>query len=261
MSVQVSGSVEQDIFKCMLDAQRDEMLAMLGISFMGEKAAGDKALQDSIGRMYLAAKAKTGHILDSLVANYRDSYAVALIINNLLARQRSADEVEGMYAGLTPRIKASYPGRKLKATLDRMKTTEEGGMAPDFTLSGPEGREVRLSDFRGKFLLLDFWASWCGPCMKEIPGLKDVYAEYHEKGFEILSVSLDDKLEKWTEAIKRLDMGWVHASSLKGWKCPVAKMYSVTGIPAMFLLDRDGKILACGLRGEKLRERLESLLE
>lgn len=107
-------------------------------------------------------------------------------------------------------------------------------------------------------MLVDFWASWCGPCRKEIPNLKMIYEKYKDRGFEIYSVSLDDKREAWITAIAELDLPWVHVSPLKGWDCPVAKRYHVTGIPKMFLLDPEGKIVAVDLRGEDLEKKVDS---
>lgn len=255
---EITGSVEQDIFKTILMAQRDEMLVMLGLSFMG-KEGNNQQVQDSLAQMYIATKAKTAHIIDSLVANYPDSYAVALIINNFVAKQREVNEVELMYAGLTPRIQNAYLGKKLKATIEDMRKTDIGSTAPDFVLQTPDGKNVSLKDFRGKYVLLDFWASWCGPCLREVPNIKKIYDLYHSKGFEILSVSLDDNKDSWVDAIEKYDLNWNHVSSLKGWKCPIVKLYSISGVPAMFLLDKEGRIIASGLRGKELEKQVADL--
>ena len=261
VKVEIKGSVEQDIFKTMLFAQRDEMLFMLGLAFAGKSEQQSAGMQDSLGQMYMAMKARTAHTLDSLVENYPDSYAVTLIINNFAAKQRELPEVEKMYESLTPKIKNSYLGKKLKTTLDDLKKTAIGSLAPDFTLKTPEGKEVSLADYRGKYVLLDFWASWCGPCLREVPNVKKVYDRYHPQGFEILSVSLDDKKENWVNAIENNALNWDHVSSLKGWKCPVVKLYNINGVPAMFLIDKEGRIAASGLRGEELVEKVSALYE
>jgi len=253
---EISGSVEQDIFKTMLLAQRDEMLMMLGLSFMGRDENTSAAMQDSLIQMYTAMKEKTVRTIDSLVTNYPDCHATALIINNFVIKDRDLAEVEKMYEGLTPRIKNAYLGRKLKTSIDNIKKTSIGSVAPDFTLQAPDGKDVSLSDYRGKIVLLDFWASWCGPCLREVPNVKKVYDKFHDKGFEILSVSLDDKKDNWVNAIEKNDLNWGHVSSLKGWSCPVAKLYNVSGVPAMLLLDKEGKIVATKLRGDLLMEKV-----
>lgn len=261
VNTEITGSIEQDIFKAMLMTQRNEMLVMLGLSFMSKGDKEQQGMQETLIQMYMSAKAKTAHTIDSLVGNYPDSYAVALIINNFVAKQRDLAEVEKMYEGLTPRIKNAYPGQKLKTTIDNMKKTAVGSVAPDFTLQTPDGKNVSLSDYRGKYVLLDFWASWCGPCLREVPNVKKVYDRYHPQGFEILSVSLDDKKDNWLNAVDVHELNWDHVSSLKGWQCPVVKLYSISGVPAMFLLDKEGKIMASGLRGEELGEKVAALYQ
>jgi alkyl hydroperoxide reductase/ thiol specific antioxidant/ mal allergen len=256
VKIEISGSVEQDIFKTVLLAQRDEMMIMLGLSFMGKEEKENSGMVDSLAQIYIAMKAKTEKTIDSLVTNYPDCHASALIINNFVVKNKDLAEVERMYDGLTPRIKNAYLGRKLKATIDNIKKTSLGNVAPDFTLQAPDGKNVSLADFRGKYVLLDFWASWCGPCLREVPNVKKVYDKYHDKGFEILSVSLDDKKDNWTNAIEKYDLNWVHVSSLQGWDCPVAKLYNVSGVPAMLLIDKEGKIIATKLRGELLMEKV-----
>ena len=256
VKIEISGSVEQDIFKTVLLAQRDEMMIMLGLSFMGKEGKENSGMVDSLAQLYIAMKAKTEKTIDSLVTNYPDCHASALIINNFVVKNKDLAEVERMYDGLTPRIKNAYLGRKLKATIDNIKKTSLGNVAPDFTLQAPDGKNVSLADFRGKYVLLDFWASWCGPCLREVPNVKKVYDKYHDKGFEILSVSLDDKKDNWTNAIEKYDLNWVHVSSLQGWDCPVAKLYNVSGVPAMLLIDKEGKIIATKLRGELLMEKV-----
>ena len=256
IKTEISGSVEQDIFKTMMMAQRDEMLMMLGLSFMSRDEKTSAAMQDSLVMMYTAMKEKTVRTIDSLVANYPDCHTTALIINKSVIKDRDLAEVEKMYESLTSRIKNAYLGRKLKTSIDNIKKTSIGSMAPDFTLPAPDGKNVSLSDYRGKIVLLDFWASWCGPCLREVPNVKKVYDKFHDKGFEILSVSLDDKKDNWVNAIEKNDLDWGHVSSLKGWSCPVAKLYNVSGVPAMLLIDKEGKIVATKLRGDLLMEKV-----
>ena len=257
VDVKIKGSIEQDIFKTMLQAHQMELFVMLG---MATSKKGQLDVQDTLFQTYLKATQNTVHTIDSLVSHYPDNYASALILHDFVAKQRELPEVERMYAGLTPRIQQSALGRQVKDIIDSRKVVAVGSLAPDFTLQTPEGNKLSLTDLRGKYVLLDFWASWCKPCIAEAPNVKNVYKRFHNKGFEVLGVSLDNKRELWTDAIAKHRLDWLHVSSLEGWKCPVAKLYSVTGIPATFLLDPEGKIIASKLRGEELMEMVEKLL-
>lgn len=136
-----------------------------------------------------------------------------------------------------------------------------GAVAPDFEIAGVDGTTLRLSDFKGKYVLLDFWASWCGPCRMENPTLVKVYQQYKDKNFAIFSISLDNNREKWLSAIQADGLIWKsHASSLMRWNCPVARRYNVSSIPHSLLIDPKGKVVAIGLRGEALMQTLSQLL-
>ncbi len=147
----------------------------------------------------------------------------------------------------------------LQNQLKAMKGRSAGGEAPDFTQNDPEGKPVSLHDFRGKVLLIDFWASWCGPCRRENPNVVRVYEKYKDKGFEILGVSLDRTRDRWLQAIEKDKLNWYHVSDLKGWKNEVAALYGVRSIPHTILLDAEGKIIATKLRGKALENNLKKI--
>lgn len=137
-----------------------------------------------------------------------------------------------------------------------------GAEAPDIDLPNPQGKNIKLSSLRGKVVLLDFWASWCGPCRAEMPTVVAAYNKYKNKGFTVYSVSLDKTAENWTKSIQALGMTWENqVSDLKFWDCAPAKAYGVNGIPAAFLIDRDGKIIARDLRGSALDAKLAEVLK
>ncbi len=135
-----------------------------------------------------------------------------------------------------------------------------GSFAPEIELANPEGKKIKLSSLKGKIVLIDFWAAWCGPCRKESPNLVSAYKKYNKKGFEIYSVSLDKKRESWIAAIKKDGLGdWIHVSDLKHWQSAPLQDYGVDAIPFTVLIDKEGKIIAKELRGDKLKEKLEEL--
>jgi thiol-disulfide isomerase/thioredoxin len=148
----------------------------------------------------------------------------------------------------------------LAARIKRFKNTQISRLAPEIAQKNPQGNVLTLSDLRGKYVLIDFWASWCRPCRQESPVLVNIYQEYQSKGFEIYSVSLDSKTENWQKAIEKDQLKWLHVSDLQGWQASPAFDYNVTAIPANFLLDKNGKIIAKNLRGKALAEKLKELL-
>ncbi|HAW19291.1 MAG TPA: hypothetical protein DCX14_03835 [Flavobacteriales bacterium] len=140
-----------------------------------------------------------------------------------------------------------------------MKNVAVGAVAPEITLSQPNGEVMSLSDLRGQYVLIDFWASWCGPCRRENPNVKKVYEKYHEKGFEIYGVSLDKDMQPWLNAIGQDGLEWRHVSDLKYWDSQVVKDYQITGIPLTILVDKEGVIIAKNLRGEALGLKLAQI--
>jgi thiol-disulfide isomerase/thioredoxin len=135
-----------------------------------------------------------------------------------------------------------------------------GAEMPDIKLKNPEGKEIALSSLRGKLVLVDFWASWCGPCRKENPNVVKLYNAYKSKGFEIYSVSLDDEEDKWIKAIQKDGLAWIHVSDLGGWNSSVCSQFNISSIPFTILVSKDGKIIAKGLRGKDLEEKVKEIL-
>jgi peroxiredoxin len=160
-------------------------------------------------------------------------------------------------------LKAFSPSSKYMAEMtsryEKEKLLAIGAVAPDIKLKQPDGTELALSSLRGKVVLIDFWASWCGPCRRENPFNRKMYADFKDKGFEIFGVSLDSDAGRWKSAIAADSLAWKHVSDLGGWQSAPAKLYQVSSIPATYLLDKDGKIIAKGLRGENLYAKLQEV--
>ncbi|POY36003.1 TlpA family protein disulfide reductase [Solitalea longa] len=135
----------------------------------------------------------------------------------------------------------------------------EGFMAPEIQLNDINGNPISVSSLKGKYVLVDFWASWCGPCMQEVPELTNLYATYHGKGLEIYGVSLDNDKNRWQQATKNHQMNWIHVSDLKKWESQPLESYGVDAIPANFILDKEGKIIAKNLHGVQLEHFLKKL--
>jgi peroxiredoxin len=150
--------------------------------------------------------------------------------------------------------------KSMQAAAKQLGPLVEGAMAPDIKLKTPAGDSLALSSLRGKVVLIDFWASWCGPCRRENPNVKKIYEKYKDQGFEIYGVSLDNNASRWNDAIAKDGLTWKHVSDLAGWQSSAAKLYGVRSIPATFLLDKEGRIYKSGFRSHELEGLLQQLL-
>ncbi|TAD96099.1 MAG: AhpC/TSA family protein [Bacteroidetes bacterium] len=189
-----------------------------------------------------------------------DNSVVAILVSNLLDKDKELALLEK----LATKIITSYPTSELAKNfsegLNKMKKTAVGQPAPEISLTTPDGKTLALSSLKGKYVLIDFWASWCGPCRQENPNVVKLYEQYKNKDFEILGVSLDKDESKWKEAIAKDKLTWKHISDLKQWQSVVVPMYGIEGIPMTVLIDKNGIIVEKGLRGEALAKKLAEIL-
>ena len=170
------------------------------------------------------------------------------------------EQLDSMLSKLDTTLYHSPDYKFLAERVAVMQKVAIGQPALDFALVDPAGIPVPISSFKGKYLLIDFWASWCGPCRRENPNVVKLYNDFNDKGFEIIGVSFDDDRDKWLKAIEDDKLTWAHVSDLQGWGCEAGKLYAVNSIPATVLLNREGVIIAKNLRGDALRKKLEELL-
>ena len=214
----------------------------------------------SVGLPEEMQKSSIDRLLEQMPAGSRtQQLALGGVISALEAKKSSmlgpyANRFLDKYSKTAPEAAA-----QLQQLLKTSASFITGLPAPDFTMNDPDGKPINLSDFKGKVVLVDFWASWCGPCRRENPNVVRLYNEYRSKGFDILGVSLDRSKEPWLAAIEKDGLTWSHVSDLQGWGNAAAKLYGVSSIPHTVLLDKDGKIIARNLRGEALEAKLKSI--
>ncbi|MCL1850819.1 MAG: AhpC/TSA family protein [Bacteroidetes bacterium] len=192
-------------------------------------------------------------------ANSTSIVAAYLVYRNTVTISNSA-EIEQQLQLLDPTMSNKF-ATLVKERVEKVKQTEVGAVLPGFELPDPEGKLISLESMRGKYVLVDFWASWCRPCLGEIPNLKIAYEKYHDKGFEIISISLDDDKEAWINGVAQHELVWLNVSDLQAFNSPIAKQFAVAYVPHTFLLDPQGVILAVDLRGEELAGKLAEIMQ
>jgi thiol-disulfide isomerase/thioredoxin len=196
---------------------------------------------------------------DYIASHPESAFSLSLVTDR--AGMGDYNDIQAMFDHLGKNIKATPEGKRLNERLVILKRSAIGTPMLNFTQNDTEGKPVNFAAFKGKYVLIDFWASWCGPCRAENPNVLKAYNKYKDKNFTVVGVSLDDKGDNWKKAIKDDGMPWTQLSDLKGWKNEVSTYYGIMGIPSTLLVDPQGNIIAKDLRGEILNRKLEELFD
>lgn len=259
----VKGSKENDIHQEFIPFTgyyaNMESFNAIEVAYDSASKAGDTA---AFTRMK-SQKAELSLTFRKSVRRFMNTYPLSVTAVNTLFYfiQDDLDGADSLLRGFeSSAIGQHEQVSYFRKLIDTRKSLLPGKIAPDFNQIDTSGKMVSLSSFRGRYVLVDFWASWCGPCRQENPNLVKIYNRYKNKGFNILSVSLDDNKENWMKAIKKDQLQqWSHVSDLKGWKNAAAVQYGIDVVPASMLLDPSGKIIAKNLRGEDLEKKIQEL--
>ena len=270
---EVDGGVENDVFKLYYDDvvtsnNEKQRLQQEGMAAM---QSGDTAKVNIIRNEFEQINEADTRRRIKLIKEHPDRFISIISLSELVGtRAIESSEAEELFEKLDASLKETKKGKRLNEMIAKLKSQEAaaaqaeiGNKAPAFTAPTPEGEELALADAMGsKYTIIDFWASWCKPCRQENPNVVSVYNTYHDKGLNIISVSLDraSAKDKWLAAIENDKMDWFHVSNLMEWQDPVARKYGVTAIPATYLIDAEGVIIDKNLRGEALVAKMQELL-
>lgn len=260
----VAGSIsnrELNQFNAMIALHDQKLEDIKEVYANLEPDAKIESKQDSLEQVFEQAVTTRETAIQTWVLQHPKSFVSPLMVALNYGKDGDAVLLRKLFDAMTPEVKSSYYGNYLESVIVKSEGLNIGRVAPDFSQADVNGTNRTLNSFRGKYVLLDFWASWCGPCRQENPNVVRTYQKYKNRNFEILGISLDNDKGKWLQAIQEDQLTWPHVSDLKGWRNEVALQYGVQSIPANFLLDKEGKIIAKGLRGFELERTLEQLLK
>jgi len=261
-TTKISGSRETEIFNIFLK-ELSSLQQKMNKYKQEYQTAASKGNQQDMDRIQADFQASSDNMIvytKNFIRENNSSVVAPFILYNQLASSLDYKQLKELTDTLSPELKDSEYMSKLDEILNKKAKTALGAVATDFTMKDTEGNDFTLSSLRGKYVLIDFWASWCSPCRSENPNVVKAYNSYKDKGFDIVGVSLDKDKAAWIKAIKDDNLTWHHVSDLKFWNNVVARTYGVQSIPYNLLLDKEGKILAVNMRGESLIKKLKEVM-
>ncbi|HKR05283.1 MAG TPA: TlpA disulfide reductase family protein [Bacteroidia bacterium] len=224
------------------------------------EAKDEKAMTD-LDNSYENMQKQMNIAVKKYISEHPSSYVSAFAAVTNFTVQPELEELKSVFTLLDSVRQQTQYGKVLRDAIVAAQRTAIGAIAPDFSMKDTSDQLITLSSFKGSVTLLDFWAAWCGPCRKENPNIVKAYGKFHEKGLKIFAVSLDKDSSKWKKAIIKDNLTWIHVSDLKYWSNDAASLYGVRSIPANFLLDKEGKIIARNLHGEDLEKKLAEIFD